>query len=62
MTGKEYLLSKTEEELYDTIVWLFNVYGRSYTDTRSAVIEWLKTEGATDKFTYTYNGKKIILE
>ncbi len=61
MTGKEYLLSKSEEDLYDTMVWLFEIYGRSYTDTRSAIISWLKTEGATDKFTYKYNDKEIVL-
>jgi hypothetical protein len=61
MTGKEYLLSKSEEDLYDTMVWLFETYGRSYTDTRSAIIGWLKTEGATDKFTCKYNGKEIVL-
>lgn len=61
MTGKEYLLSKSEEDLYNTMVWLFKTYGHSYTDTRSAIINWLKTEGATDKFIYKYNGKEIVL-
>ena len=61
MTGKEYLASKTEEEMYDLMYWLFHTYGTSYTDTRSAIIEWLKTEGSTDKITYRYNDKEITV-
>lgn len=59
MSGKDYLASKTEDEMYDIMYWLFNIYGISYTDTRSAIIEWLKTENATDSFVFTYNGEEI---
>jgi len=61
MTGKDYLCSKTAEEMYDTMKWLFDTYGQFYTDTRSAIIEWLKTEGATDKLVCEYNGKEIMI-
>lgn len=61
MTGKEYLASKTEEEMYELMYWLFHTYGTSYTDSRSAIIEWLKAEGSTDKITYRYNGKEITV-
>ena len=61
MTGKDYLCSKSAEDMYETMFWLFNTYGRSYTDTRSAIIEWLKTEGATDKLVFMYNGIKLLI-
>lgn len=61
MTGKEFLTSKTEEDMYDTMFWLFNTYGISFTDSRSAIIEWLKRENATDKTTFSYNGKDYII-
>lgn len=58
MTGKEYLASKTEEEMCDLMYWLFHTYGTSYTNSRSAIIEWLKTEGSTNKMVFQYDGKK----
>lgn len=62
MTGKEYLLNKTEEEIYDLVRWLFFDYGLKYTDTRTAIIEWLKDnnyELPTDKMKLVYQGKVI---
>lgn len=62
MTGKEYLLNKTEEEIYDLMRWLFFDYGFKYTDTRTAIIEWLKDnnyELPTDKMKLVYQGKVI---
>ena len=62
MTGKEYLLNKSEEEIYELMAWLFFDYGRRYTDTRLAIIEWLKDnnyELPIDKGCFIYNGKRI---
>ena len=62
MTGKEYLLDKTEEEMYDLMKWLFFDYGLRYTDSRIAIIEWLKDnnyELPTDKMKLIYQGKVI---
>lgn len=35
---------KTPEETYDFLVWLLNDYGMQFTDSRQAVIEWLRGE------------------
>ena len=35
---------KTPEETYDFLRWLMSDYGMRYTDTRTAVIEWLRGE------------------
>ena len=62
MTGKEYLLDKTEEEIYDLMKWLFYDYGLRYTNSRIAIIEWLKDnnyELPTDKKKVIYQGKVI---
>lgn len=62
MTGKEYLLNKTEEEIYDLMKWLFFDYGLRYTDSRTTIIEWLKDnnyELPTDKMKLVYQGKVI---
>lgn len=37
---------KTEEEIYDFLSWLMFEYAKQYTDSRSAVIKWLKEDGA----------------
>ena len=37
---------KTEEETYDFLYWLMYKYAKQYTDSRSAVIEWLREGGA----------------
>lgn len=62
MTGKEYLLDKTEEQMHDLMKWLFYDYGLRYTDSRIAIIEWLKDnnyELPTDKMKLIYQGKVI---
>ena len=46
MTNQEYIAKLNPEELYLVIDWLMHDYGRNYTDTRCAVIEWLKKEYA----------------
>ena len=35
------LCTKTPEEQYDFMNWLLNDYGKQFTDTRQAVIDWL---------------------
>lgn len=35
---------KTPEETYDFLAWLFYNYGMQFTDSRRAVIEWLRGE------------------
>lgn len=32
------------EQLYDKIIWLFHDYGKRFTDSRTAIIEWLNSE------------------
>ena len=38
------LHGKSAEEQYDFLWWLMQDYGIRFTDTRSAVIEWLRGE------------------
>ena len=62
MTGKEYLFTKSEEQIYELMNWLFFNYGRRYTNTKLAIIEWLKDnnyELPTDKKKIFYQGKVI---
>lgn len=33
---------KSPEEIYEFISWLFFRYGKQFTDSRRAVIDWLK--------------------
>ena len=43
------LRGKSAEEQYDFIWWLMRDYGMQFTDTRTAVIEWLRgVQDATD--------------
>jgi len=39
---------KSPDELYDFLHWLMLDYGMRFTDTRAAVIEWLKGERGED--------------
>lgn len=41
MTNKEWLATLSSEDCCRVIDWLWHEYGRGYTDTRRAVIEWL---------------------
>lgn len=36
------IASKTAEETYDFLSWLMFDYAKQYTDSRSAVIKWIK--------------------
>jgi len=42
------LHGKSAEEQYDFLRWLMQDYGMRFTDTRAAVIEWLKGERRED--------------
>ena len=44
MTNQEKLSTITAEEFYDKIMWLLHEYGKYYTDSRLAIIEWLQAE------------------
>ena len=35
---------KSPDEIYEFLHWLMSDYGMQFTDTRAAVIEWLKEE------------------
>ena len=39
---------KSPDEIYDFLYWLMSVYGMQFTDSRAAVIEWLKEERRED--------------
>jgi len=44
----ESIKGMTPEETYDFLYWLMFEYAKQYTDSRSAVIKWLR-EGAEDE-------------
>lgn len=48
-TNKQMLSQMESEQLYDKMVWLFQDYGKRFTDSRTAIIEWLNSEGNEDK-------------
>lgn len=39
------------EQLYDKMVWLFQDYGKRFTDSRASIIEWLNSEVEKDEKT-----------
>lgn len=45
-TNKDKLIDLPSEDFYDKIVWLFQEYGKSFQDSRAAIIEWLNSEAA----------------
>ena len=69
MTGKEYLIdsinNKSEEEIYDIMKWLLFNYSLKYTNSKLAVVDWLKDENCAkpnDKVKIVYQGKVIDIE
>lgn len=44
MTNKEHLATLSAEDWYDRVYSLTHDYGRQFTDTRHAVIDWLNQE------------------
>lgn len=45
-TNQKKLSTLTAEECYNKMVWLFQDYGKSFQDSRAAIIEWLNSEAA----------------
>lgn len=41
MTNKEWLATLSPDRWYVAVHWLFHDYGKRYTDTYTAVVEWL---------------------
>lgn len=45
MTNKEWLATLSPETWWDVVYeWLFHNYGKRWTDTRHAIIDWLEKE------------------
>ena len=44
MTNQEHLAKLSPEECYKTINWLVDIYGKSFTSSEIAIIEWLKKQ------------------
>lgn len=49
MTNQQTLATLSAEKFYDTIMWLLHEYGKRYTDSRLAIIEWLKSDALDSK-------------
>lgn len=50
MTNQEFLATLEPEQCYAIIDWLFRRWGRQWTDTRDAIILWLKEEYKPENF------------
>lgn len=48
MTNKEYLLTLSDKELAQKILWLAHCYGYKFTDSKLAIEQWLGEEHKTD--------------
>lgn len=44
MTNQEWLSSISPAECYKVMDWLFNVYGKQFTSTEVAIMQWLEEE------------------
>ena len=44
LTNQQMLATISAEEFYDKIMWLLHDYGKSFTNSRLAIIEWLNSE------------------
>lgn len=42
LTNKEWLATISEDEVYETMKWLFNTYGPTFESLRKGITEWLK--------------------
>ena len=49
MTNREYLSTLSDEEWYQKVDWLFHKYGMWFTQTPTAIIEWLKQDYKENK-------------
>ena len=48
MTNKQAMVNLSDEAFFDKWHWLTHVYGKRYTDSRIAIIEWLGKEAKED--------------
>lgn len=48
MTNKQVMAQLPDEQFFAKIEWLLHDYGKNYTDTRSAVIDWLGKEAKSE--------------
>ena len=44
MTNKEHLATLDAREWVQRVDWLYHLYGKAYTDTLSAIMDWLEKE------------------
>lgn len=44
MTNKEAMVNLSDEAFFDKLHWLTHVYGKGFTDSRTAIIKWLGRE------------------
>lgn len=44
MTNKEYLLTLSDKELAQKILWLVHCYGYKFNDSKLAIEQWLSEE------------------
>lgn len=50
MTNKDYLADLYADDFYDVICWLWFDWGRQWTDTRIAIIQWLNAKYNEETF------------
>ena len=55
-TNKEMLAELDNERWYDIVDWLFHDYGRNFTSTRGAVIQWLDQHQIAEALDSEKNG------
>lgn len=48
MTNQEWLSSISPAECYKAMNWLLNVYGKQFTSTEVAIIQWLEGDAPGD--------------
>lgn len=49
---------KTASEIYDFLYFLFFRYGGGFTDSRTAIIEWIEGKREMNDYLYNYYFKK----
>lgn len=42
MTNQEKMCKLSPEDFYEKLYWLFTTYGKTFTNSRTALIDWLK--------------------
>ena len=49
-TNKEMLAELDNEQWYDIVDWLFHDYGRGFTSTKGAIIQWLDQHNMLEQY------------